>query len=93
LNSSVSGRRRHVTLVWLDLGCLVVQPPVLFELGSQYGAALRLVHIRNVGMPAEALNDLVCFTFEDRSLRPGEVTDIAIRQPLRHWLEERKVMG
>jgi hypothetical protein len=37
------------SLVWLSLGCLIVGPPRLFELGSSYDAALRPVHIRNVG--------------------------------------------
>ncbi len=37
------------SLVWLSLGCLVVSPPLLFELGSSYDAALRPVHIRNIG--------------------------------------------
>lgn len=39
------------SLVWLDLNCLVVQPPVLFDLGAEFDAALRPVHIRNVGLP------------------------------------------
>lgn len=42
------------TLLWMDPNCLVLQPPVLYELGAQYDAALRPVHIRNVGLgPAE----------------------------------------
>jgi hypothetical protein len=40
------------SLAWLDLECLVVQPPGLYELGTDYDAALRPVHIRNVGLPA-----------------------------------------
>jgi len=39
------------TLIWLDLECLVVQPPVLWQLGSAFDAALRPVHVRNVGVP------------------------------------------
>jgi hypothetical protein len=39
------------SLVWLDLNCLVVQPPGLFDLGESYDAALRPVHMRNVGLP------------------------------------------
>jgi hypothetical protein len=38
---------------------------------------------------AVALNDLVSFTFEGRTLHPGTVTDIQIREPLRSWLEAR----
>jgi hypothetical protein len=197
------------SFIWLDLNCLVVQPPVLFDLNGGCGAALRPVHIRNVGLsPSEpldafwkgicaalgvedipgtvesfvdrrrlrayfnshglavdpglglfqrwyecfeglvcdkefqlaacrdeshrvflfqavfsalvsssldreririlpatynypynlhdrvpedrraaALNDLVCFTFEGRTIRPGAVKDIRIREPLRSWLE------
>lgn len=44
-------------LVWLDSNCLIVQPPLLFDLGSAFDAALRPVHIRNVGLPlAEPLD-------------------------------------
>jgi hypothetical protein len=38
------------SLIWCDLQCLVVQPPLLFDLGSKYDAAVRPVHIRNVGL-------------------------------------------
>jgi hypothetical protein len=38
---------------------------------------------------AKALNDLVCFTYEDRSLLPDEIEDIQIHEPLRSWLAER----
>lgn len=37
------------TLIWMSSNCLVIQPPVLFELGSSFDAALRPVHIRNIG--------------------------------------------
>ncbi len=39
-------------LVWIDSNCLVVQPPVLFALGVAFDAAVRPVHIRNVGLLA-----------------------------------------
>ncbi len=38
-------------LVWLDPNCLIVQPPLLYDLGDSIDAALRPVHIRNVGLP------------------------------------------
>ena len=38
------------SLVWIDPNCLVVNPPVLYDLGEAYGAAVRPVHIRNVGL-------------------------------------------
>ncbi len=41
-------------LVWIDPGCLVVQPPLRFTLGDEFDAAFRPVHIRNVGLPASA---------------------------------------
>jgi len=42
------------SLIWLDLECLVVQPPLLFDLGDKCDAALRPVHLRNVGLsPSE----------------------------------------
>jgi hypothetical protein len=38
---------------------------------------------------ARALNDLVCVTYEDRSLDPNTMSDIEVREPLRTWLAER----
>jgi hypothetical protein len=35
---------------------------------------------------ARALNDLICFTYEERSIHPNEMTDIEIREPLQAWL-------
>jgi hypothetical protein len=40
------------TLCWLIPECLVLKPPVLFELPPDMDAAVRPVHIRNVGLPA-----------------------------------------
>lgn len=40
------------TLCWLIPECLVLRPPILFELGTGCDAAVRPVHIRNVGLPA-----------------------------------------
>lgn len=41
----------YVSLAWLDPACLVVQPPYLLHLGVSCDAAVRPVHIRNVGLP------------------------------------------
>lgn len=46
------------SLVWLSLDCLVVNPPLLFDLGAAPGvppadAAFRPVHHQNVGSPVE----------------------------------------
>jgi hypothetical protein len=40
------------SLVWLSLDCLIVNPPVLFDLGPSFDAAFRPVHHRNIGLPA-----------------------------------------
>ncbi len=42
--------RRIRTLIWIDPGCLIIQPPGLFRLGRSFDAAVRPVHIRNVGL-------------------------------------------
>jgi hypothetical protein len=38
------------SLIWVDPACLVVRPPALFELGRGFDAAVRPVHIKNVGL-------------------------------------------
>jgi hypothetical protein len=38
------------SLIWIDPGCLVVSPPDLFVLSDGETAALRPVHIKNVGL-------------------------------------------
>jgi len=40
------------SMIWIDTSCLVVRPPLLFELGQDADAAVRPVHIRNVGSHA-----------------------------------------
>jgi hypothetical protein len=40
---------RFGSLVWLSLDCLIVNPPVLFDLGLTFDAAFRPVHHRNIG--------------------------------------------
>ena len=48
---------RIQSLIWLDLECLIVQPPLLYALGNEFDAALRPVHFRNVGLSlTEPLN-------------------------------------
>jgi hypothetical protein len=42
------------SLIWLDPFCIVLQPPVLFDLGTGCDAAVRPVHVRNVGLPPSA---------------------------------------
>jgi hypothetical protein len=42
-------------------------------------------------IPAErtlaVLNEAVCFTYEERDIRPNAVTGIEVREPLRSWLD------
>ena len=45
------------SLVWLNSGCLILQPPVDFKLGEAFDLAVRPVHIRNIGLPTDALVD------------------------------------
>jgi hypothetical protein len=45
------------SLVWVSPGCLFLQPPWLFDLGEDWDAAVRPVHIRNVGLPLESAPD------------------------------------
>jgi len=40
------------SLIWMDPSCLVINPPVLYDLSGQFDAAVRPVHIRNVGIAA-----------------------------------------
>jgi hypothetical protein len=42
------------SLIWIDPACLVIKPPLLFCLGPTFDAAVRPVHIRNVGIPFNA---------------------------------------
>jgi hypothetical protein len=41
------------SLVWVSPDCLFVRPPLLFDLGSFYDAAVRPVHIKNVGVRSD----------------------------------------
>ncbi|MFC2031288.1 hypothetical protein ACFLWA_11235 [Chloroflexota bacterium] len=45
------------TLIWLSPDCLIVQPPLLFDLTPSFDAAVRPVHIQNVGLEATATLD------------------------------------
>jgi hypothetical protein len=40
------------SLIWFSYDCLIIQPPLLFDLTSSFDAAVRPVHHRNVGLPA-----------------------------------------
>jgi hypothetical protein len=36
-----------------------------------------------------ALNELVCFAYEERDISPDAVSDVRIHEPLRSWLKNR----
>ena len=38
------------TLVWMDPGLIVIMPPLLYDLDPPYRAALRPVHLQNIGL-------------------------------------------
>ena len=40
------------SLIWADSGVLFIQPPRLYDLGASFDAAVRPVHIKNVGLLA-----------------------------------------
>jgi hypothetical protein len=45
------------SLIWLGPECLIIQPPLLFDLGQSFDAAVRPVHIQNVGLsPSQPLD-------------------------------------
>jgi hypothetical protein len=60
------------SLVWLSLDCLIVNPPLLFDLGPSADAAFRPVHHRNVGSPAHQPPD----DFWQAVYRALEVSDV-----------------
>lgn len=81
------------SLVWLSLDCLIVNPPLLFDLGPAHDrapadAAFRPVHHRNVGSPAHEPLDgfwqgiYQALGFDDM---PYTVESFADRQTLRPY--------
>jgi len=42
------------SLVWLNSGCIILQPPLGFELSDSFDIAVRPVHIRNIGLSTDA---------------------------------------
>lgn len=76
------------SLIWIDSGCLVIQPPVLFDLGPNYDAAFRPVHHRNVGLPPQVPLDAfwrgICAAVGLEDI-PGTVTSFADGQHLRSY--------
>jgi hypothetical protein len=54
------------SLVWIDPVCLVIKPPLLYDLGLEFDAAVRPVHIKNVGIiagePLDTFWEKICET-------------------------------
>lgn len=73
------------TLLWFNPDCLVLQPPALFDLGTEFDVAIRPVHVRNVGLPAgTALNHYwqqICDTVGVPGIR-GTVESFVEAQPI-----------
>ncbi|MBL7164395.1 MAG: hypothetical protein ISS57_17550 [Anaerolineales bacterium] len=64
--------QRVKSLIWISPDCLVIKPPLLFDLDSDFDAALRPVHKQNVGLLVEdELND-----FWKRVYEEVEVADV-----------------
>ncbi len=46
------------TIIWIDPACLVVNPPLEYQLQKKYDCAVRPVHIKNVGLQANDSLDI-----------------------------------
>jgi hypothetical protein len=63
------------SLIWISYDCLIIQPPLLFDLTSSFDAAVRPVHHRNVGLPAaEPVDDFWKKVYETVGVQDVEVT-------------------
>ena len=76
------------TLIWLNPGCLIVNPPMLFELAPPIEAAFRPVHHQNIGSPAQRpLDDFWQVVYRSVGLdeAPFTVESFADTQTLRPY--------
>jgi hypothetical protein len=83
---------RQVFLHQALLSTLIVtelEPQRIRLLPPEYNYPYNLHQSIPVGKRAAALNDLVCFVYEDLSLNPSVIDDIEIHEPLRSWLAAR----
>lgn len=63
------------SLIWFSPDCLIIKPPLLFDLGPSLDAALRPVHIRNIGLPAaEPVDDFWKKIYETVGVEDIEAT-------------------
>jgi hypothetical protein len=66
---------RTRSLIWLSPDCLIIKPPLLFDLAPAFDAAVRPVHIRNIGLGAtEPLNDFWEKVYETVGVRDVQAT-------------------
>lgn len=90
--SSCQDERHQVFLHQALLSALLVTslgPSRIRILLPDYNYPYNLHQSVPVDRRALALNDLVCITYEDRSIDPRVVDDIHIHEPLRSWLSAR----
>jgi hypothetical protein len=76
------------SLIWIDPSCLVVNPPVLYDLAGEMDAAVRPVHIRNVGLrEAEPLDAYWKKIYEAVGVRDIQfvVESFVDKQPIRAY--------
>lgn len=76
------------SLISIDTNCLILNPPVLQDLGDEFDAAFRPVHIRNVGsslgQPLDVFWQGIYSALGVQEL-PLSVTSYVDRQPLRAY--------
>jgi hypothetical protein len=63
-----------------------IDPGRIRPLPPEYNYPFNLQGVLDPSRRAQALNDLVTFTYEDRGLKPDTIDDIEIREPLKTWL-------
>jgi hypothetical protein len=81
--------RHQIFLFQAILSALIVtsfDPKWIHILPPTYNYPYNLHARAPLDRRAKSLNDLVCFTYEERSINPSEMTDIEIREPLKSWL-------
>lgn len=69
----------------VDQDRIRILPPVY---NYPYNLYRQIIKPNKVG----SLNELVCFTYEDRTIQPAAVNDIDIHEPLRSWLANKTAL-
>jgi hypothetical protein len=67
----------------------MVEPARLHMLPPSYNYPFNLQERVPADRRASALNEVITFTYEDRSINPDEISGIEVKEPLRSWLETR----